>query len=291
MPVERLRPVIIDFHCHVLPPQFQGRHRELAAQDATYAALFPDERGRTADVATLLRDMDAARIDRAVVMGFGWTDRAIAMTVNDYLVSVAKAHSDRISAFASVNPAWGDAAVVEARRCLDAGAVGIGELHADTQGFDISDRTVMAPVMELLREAALPVTIHASEPVGHLYPGKGQTTPDKLLQFASNFPENRIVLAHLGGGLPFYAAMPEVAEALANVWYDTAALPYLYRPSAVAAAVVTAGADRILFGTDYPLLSHRRVLDYVKSAELPPTDAEAILGGNAAALLPEPQHD
>lgn len=283
--------MVIDFHCHVLPPQFQGRHRELAAQDATYAALFPDERGRTADADSLLRDMDAAGIDRAVVMGFGWTDQAIAMTVNDYLVGAAQSHPDRISALASVNPAWGDAAILEARRCLDAGAVGIGELHADTQGCDIGDPDVMGPIMSLLRDAGLPITIHASEPVGHLYPGKGRTTPDILLRFVSNFPDNRIVLAHLGGGLPFYAAMPEVAEALSNVWYDTAALPYLYRPSAVAAAAVTARADRILFGTDYPLLPHRRVLDYLKSAELPPADADAILGGNAASLLFEPRHD
>ena len=277
--------MIIDCHCHILPPQFQGRHRELAARDATCAALFPDERGRTADVDSLLRDMDAAGIDRAVVMGFGWTDQGIARIANAYLVSAAKAHPDRISAFASLNPAWGDAAVLEARRCLDAGAVGIGELHADTQGYDIGDAEVMGPIMSLLRNAGALITVHASEPVGHLYPGKGQTTPDKLLQFASNFPENRIVLAHLGGGLPFYAAMPEVAEALSNVWYDTAALPYLYRPSAVAAAVTTAGADRVLFGTDYPLLTHRRVLDYVKSAELTPADAAAILGGNSAGLL------
>ena len=277
--------MIIDCHCHILPPQFQGRHRELAARDATYAALFPDERGRTADVDSLLRDMDAAGIDRAVVMGFGWTDQGIARIANDYLVSAAKAHSDRVSAFASLNPAWGDAAILEASRCLDAGAVGIGELHADTQGYDIGDPDVMGPIMSLLRDSGVLITVHASEPVGHLYPGKGQTTPDKLLQFASNFPENRIVLAHLGGGLPFYAAMPEVAEALSNVWYDTAALPYLYRPSAVAAAVTTAGADRVLFGTDYPLLTHRRVLDYVKSAELTPADAAAILGVNSAALL------
>ena len=283
--------MIIDFHCHVLPPQFQGRHRELAAQDATYAALFPDKRGRTADVDSLLRDMDDARIDHAVVMGFGWTDLAIAIVVNDYLVSASVAHPDRISAFASVNPAWGDAAVLEARRCLDAGAVGLGELHADTQGYDIGDPDVMGPIMSLLRDSAALITVHASEPVGHLYPGKGQTTPDTLLRFVSNFPDNRIVLAHLGGGLPFYEAMPEVGEALKNVWYDTAALPYLYRPSSVEAAVATSGANSILFGTDYPLLTHRRIMERVKAARIDPGDLDAILGGNAAALLSIPKHD
>ena len=284
-------PVIIDFHCHILPPQFRGRHHELAARDATYAALFPGQRGRSADVDTLLRDMDESGIDHAVVMGFGWTVQGIAKTANNYLVGASKAHPDRISAFASVSPAWGDAAVIEAHRCLGAGAVGLGELHADTQGYDIADRDVMEPIMTLLRDVELPVTVHASEPVGHLYPGKGKTTPDKLLRFASNFPDNRIVLAHLGGGLPFYEAMPEVGVALSNVRYDTAALPYLYRPSAITAAVATGGADAILFGTDYPLLTHRRVLEHVQSAGLTSVEIEAILGSNAVSLLFEPKHD
>ena len=126
--------MIIDFHCHILPPQFQGRHRELAVQDATYAALFPDTGGRISDVDSLLRDMDATGIDHAVVMGFGWTNQAIARMANDYLVGASTAHPHRISAFASVNPAWGNAAVVEARRCLDAGAVGIGNCTRTPRG-------------------------------------------------------------------------------------------------------------------------------------------------------------
>lgn len=277
--------MIIDSHCHVLPPDFGSRHDELAARDATYAALFPEHGGRFADAETLLRDMDAAGVDRAVAMGFGWTDPDLAAEANDYLLRAAADHPDRIIALASVNPRWGDEAVREASRCLDAGATGIGEIHADSQRFDIADAAVMGPLMALLRSHNAPIVVHASEPVGHQYPGKGSTTPPGLLQFAANFPENRIMLAHLGGGLPFYAAMPEVADALTNVWYDTAALPFLYRPTAIAAAAMTAGADRILFGTDYPLLTHSRVIDYVGSTGLPQDDLDAIMGGNAAFLV------
>lgn len=283
--------MIVDFHCHIMPPDFVGRHADLSRRDATYAALFPNGPGRIAGTDTLLRDMDTAGVDHAVVMGFGWTDPGIASSANDYLISSATAHPDRLSAFASLNPAWGDAAVAEARRCLDAGAAGVGELHADTQGFDIGDPNVMQPIMDLLRGRAIPITIHASEPVGHAYPGKGQTTPDKLLTFVCNFPENRIVLAHLGGGLPFYAAMPEVRKALANVWYDTAALPYLYGANAIEASVATAGADTLLFGSDYPLLTQQRVLDYVRSARLDSRTMDAIAGSNACGLLFGPNND
>lgn len=260
--------MIVDFHCHALPPGFAERHDELSARDRTYAALFPKPGGRIGSVDSLLQEMDAAGVDRAVAMGFGWTDLEVAKEANDYLLDAGSAHPDRITALASVNPAWGEAAVIETERCLDGGAVGIGELHADPQEFDITDGDALGPLMELLRVRGAPVVIHASEPVGHPYPGKGSTTPERLLKFVANFPENRMVLAHLGGGLPFYAAMPEVGAALNNVWYDTAALPYLYRAEAVTAAALTAGAERILFGSDWPLLGQRRVMDYVGSAWL-----------------------
>ena len=278
-------PMIVDSHCHILPPDFGSRHDELAARDATYAALFPEPGGRFAGAERLLRDMDAAGVDHAVAMGFGWTDPDVAAEANDYLVETAVTHPDRITAFASVNPGWGPQAVREASRYLDAGASGIGEIHADTQQFDIADADLMAPLMTLLRSRNAPIVVHASEPVGHHYPGKGSTTPNRLLQFAANFPENRMVFAHLGGGLPFYAAMPEVADTLSNVWYDTAALPFLYRPPAVTAVAMIAGPDRILFGTDYPLLSHRRVIEYIRSAELTQDDADAIMGANASFLM------
>ena len=281
----RLPAMIIDSHCHVVPPDFGSRHDELATRDATYAALFPQPGGRFAGTEQLLRDMDAGGVDHAIAMGFGWKDPDVAAEANDYLVEAALAHPDRITAFTSVNPAWGAQAVREASRCLDAGASGIGEIHADTQQFDIADADLMEPLMALLRSRNAPIVIHASEPVGHQYPGKGSTTPGLLLRFAAKFPENRMVFAHLGGGLPFYAAMPEVADALGNVWYDTAALPYLYRPSAVAAVAMTAGVDRILFGTDYPLLPHRRVIDYIRSAELSRCDTDAIMGANALFLM------
>ncbi len=276
--------MIIDSHCHILPPDFGSRHDELASRDATYAALFPEPGSRIADAEQLLHDMDSAGVGRAFVMGFGWTDPDIAAAVNDYLIQAAATHPDRITAFASVNPAWEDVAIREAGRCLDAGASGIGEIHADSQQFDITDARTIGPLMRLLHTRNAPIVVHASEPVGHQYPGKGTSTPERLLRFAANFPENPIVFAHLGGGLPFYSSMPEVAECLRNAWYDTSALPYLYRSTAVVAATAAAGPDRILFGTDYPLLQHRRVIDYVRSTNLPQDQIDAILGGNAMSL-------
>ena len=277
--------MIVDAHCHILPPSFAARREALGARDSTFAEILASPSARIADAATLLEAMELDGIDHAVVMGLGWTDRALAEEANDYIVGAVSRHPDRLTGFASVNPAWGDAALAEAQRCAEAGLRGIGELHPDTQGFDITNAALMAPLMELARDLSMPALLHCSEPVGHLYPGKGATTPDRVWQFIQNFPENHIICAHWGGGLPFYSLMPEVGAALSNVYFDSAASPFLYRPSIYPTVSSLVGAERILFATDYPLMRPARPLAEVASEKLSGDERRLILGDNAARLF------
>ena len=143
----------------------------------------------------------------------------------------------------------------------------------------------MAPLMEIAERSRLPVLVHASEPVGHAYGGKGNTTPSLLWDFVQNFPANVIILAHWGGGLPFYSLMPEVGEALANVYYDSAASPFLYRPSVYATVAGIVGAERVLWASDFPLLDQQRSLDEFANQPLTDEEHRLIEGGNAARLL------
>ena len=277
--------MIVDAHCHILPPSFVERRRELAARDATFAAILANPSARIADASALLHTMKRDGVDHAVVMGMGWTDYQVAVEANDYIIEAVAAHPSQITGFASVNPAWGQAAVVEAERCAAAGLRGIGELHPDTQGLDITDVTAMAPLMDLARSLNLPLLLHCSEPVGHQYPGKGRTTPDKVWRLIENFPDNAIICAHWGGGLPFYALMPEVGAALSNVYFDSAASPFLYQPGIYRVVADVVGADHILFASDYPLMPHSRPLSELAGQPLPDCHRRRILGENAARLF------
>ena len=277
--------LVIDAHCHILPPSFVDRRAEIAGRDATFAALLSSPDARIASAEDLLEAMDRAGVERAVVMGLGWTDRQTATEANDYIIEAVGNNPGRLTGFGSVNPGWGEPAVAEARRCAAAGLPGIGELHADSQGFDITDAQIMAPVMDLARSSGMPVLVHASEPAGHQYPGKGVTTPDKLYKFIQGFPDNVIICAHWGGGLPFYSLMPEVMEVLKNVYFDSAASPFLYRPEVFATVAELAGAKKVLFASDYPLMEISRPLEQARSAGLTPDVEAALLSGNAAKLL------
>ena len=213
--------------------------------------------------------MDKDRVDRSVAMGIGWTDPGLAREVNDYIIESVRNYPDRIIGFCSVNPAWGELAAREVERCARAGLVGIGELHANTQGFDIGDTDTMRPLLEVANDYSLAITTHTSEPVGHLYQGKGHTTPDVTMRFIENaraYPNVKIVCAHWGGGLPFYALMPEVKDALQNVWFDTAASPFLYSQEVFSIVANLVGADKILLGSDFPLIRFRRIRSQIEES-------------------------
>ena len=277
--------MIVDFHTHVFPPAFREKREEYVKLDPTFAALFTSPCSRLATAQQLVEAMDEAQVDVAVVMGVGWTDRNMAMEANDYIIQAVKTFPARLVGFCSVNPTWGAEGVKEVERCAKEGLRGVGELHPDTQGFDLGSRDVMAPLMEAAHDLGMIVLCHSSEPVGHLYPGKGTITPDKLYGFICNFPANTIVCAHWGGGLPFYNLMPEVAEASNNVFYDTAASPFLYKREIFETVVGLVGPERILFGTDFPLLAHPRLLKKVQDSPIDYQAKMSILGRNAQAVL------
>jgi hypothetical protein len=278
--------MIVDFHTHIYPPSLREQHETYAKRDRTFGELFADPRARMATAEELIAAMDEDGVDRSVVMGIGWTDRGVAREVNDYLSDAVSRFPDRLTGFAGVNPSWGgEASALEAARGAKAGLRGIGELHPTSQGYDLGDESTMTPLMEVAREHELIVTTHSSEPVGHTYQGKGDTRPEMLMRFITQYPDVTLVCAHWGGGLPFYALMPEVAEALSNVYFDTAASPFLYDARVFDVVTGLVGADHILLGSDYPLLRASRLIRQVRESGLPDADRSAIMGGNAARLL------
>ncbi|MBC8453372.1 MAG: amidohydrolase [Chloroflexi bacterium] len=277
--------LIVDSCTHILPESFVANRDRLSRTDRTFKSLFVDPEAKFAGVDDLIASMDDSGVDISVCAGFGWTDPEVAREANDYNLEAAKAHPDRLIAFCSVNPVWGEDAVAEVRRCHEAGAKGIGELHPDSQGILDADMAALAPVFDTARELDMPILMHASEPVGHGYPGKGTVTPDLLMILVNAFPNNTFIFSHFGGGLLFYGLMPEVKSALKNVYFDSAAFPFLYRPEVFDVAARSIGADRILFASDFPLVPQKRALEEFDQSGLSSEQSRLVQGMNAAKLL------
>lgn len=276
---------MIDSHTHMFPPEVRRNPASVEEEEVAFNLMFGHGRSRMVDPETMLAEMDEAGVDVAVLCPFPWTTMKRCVENNDYLLEVASDHPDRLLPFFIVNPRYGGRSLEEARRCLDKGARGLGELHAQPQGFDPTDTDLLAPLVDLAREYDAPILFHTNEPVGHYYPGKGPVTPGEIYRFVEAFPELKLILPHWGGGLPFFELMPEVAEMCVNVHYDSAASPYLYRNEIYRLASAAAGARKILFATDYPLLPYRRTLADAREGLRDKALEEAVLGGNAARLF------
>jgi len=276
--------MIIDFHTHITAPEIIARRDEYLVRDAWFRDLYANPKSRLSTAEDLIAAMDRGGVDRAVVFGFGWREMDLCRRDNDYVMGAVARYSDRLIGFCIVNPAHGAEAVREIERCVAGGLVGIGELMPDGQGYRLDDERLMTPIVETSLAHNLVLLTHCSEPVGHLYPGKGTVTPDEIIRFARLFPRTTLVCAHWGGGAIFYELMPEVARVMGHVYYDTAASPYLYQNDIFSLAARWA-PGKVLFGTDYPLIEPRPFLAKMQAARMPTATLRRMLGGNAWRVL------
>jgi len=277
--------MIIDFHTHVLPPRIKNNRSDYVERDTAFGQIYSGEKVKIATAEDLINGMDRDGVDISVIVNYGWSTPALCVETNDYILESVARYPRRLIGFGAVSSYTDDAALKEIERCVRGGIRGVGELRPDTQSLDYSHKGIVKPFYDLLRKHKLILLTHASEPVGHLYPGKGGATPDLLYAFISSFPDVPIVCAHWGGGLPFYALMPEVRAALENVYFDTAISPFLYRPEIYQQVSQLIGADRILFGSDFPVIAQSRVINEIKAADLKEDARNEILSGNASRLL------
>lgn len=277
--------MVIDFHTHIFPPWVREKRAEYLRRDRCFSLLYSHPKARLITAEELIASMDKSGIDLSVVLNIGWVSHELCVETNDYILDSISRYPDRLVGFCSIQPRYGDAALVELERCAKAGARGMGEMRPDIQGFDLADKAIMKPLVDVALRHGLIFLTHSSEPVGHQYDGKGNITPDILYSFILSFPDLKLVCAHWGGGVPFYALMPEVARALSNVFFDTAATSLLYQPQIFKQVSDIVGSDKILFGSDYPLISQSRIMAQIKSAELSEQDKTKISAGNAQKLL------
>jgi len=276
----------IDIHVHVTPPDIIADWEKYAEKEPYFSLLSHSKRNKFAtadDVAVVLEGEGGFNFSRAVVFGFAFRDLGLCRYVNDYVIEKVKEYPQKLIGFISVSPHGNAAGEIE--RCYNNGLRGVGELFPEGQGFDPENEKETSAITGICKELSLPLIIHANEPVGHLYPGKTNTTLRQLETFVTKNQGLKIILAHWGGGLLFYETMGEIKEKFRNVYYDTAATPFLYDEKIYNMAKALGLCEKILFGSDFPLLPHSRYLDGLEKSGLSAEEKQLILGGNAKRLL------
>lgn len=289
-----------DSHVHLFPPEIYQNWEKYSRRDPWFRALTKvPENGKGTQEAwangeEALACARQAGVDGLVMQGWYWNDPGLMRMHNDYMAELMERWPDRLRGFCSINPKFGEQAIAEIQRCVRLGFDGIGELGPGGNGYDFNDPD-FRDVLACAQHYGLPVNIHCGESVGHAYPGKDTTSLAPIPDIVLQYPDLKLILAHMGGGLPFFEMNPRYRGRFQNVRYDTAANPLLYRIESFRAVIDMIGSDRLLFGSDFPLLlypSKCRTMDMTMFVEdirmhagLTEEEWTAVMGGNVLTFL------
>jgi predicted TIM-barrel fold metal-dependent hydrolase len=281
--------MIIDFHTHIFPSFFRNERNRFFPREPAFKSLYSTPESKLLGREDLLKNMDKEGIHRSVIFGFPWEKEDHFQRHNDYIIESVEQRPDRFIGFCCFSPQSPEGSK-EAERCLGLGLSGVGELALYDSDKPFRKNDFFPNIMEICLKHDVPLLLHVNEPVGHQYPGKVRMSLNDLYFFLKEYPLNHIILAHWGGGLFFFGLMKkEVEEVLTHVWFDTAASPFLYRPDIYKVAGEIVGYDKILFGSDFPLLKPERYFEEMRSAGLSEHQIEEITGKNAEGLLRLPR--
>jgi len=277
--------MIIDCHTHIFPDEVRKDRQAYCKRDQGFSSIYKDSKARMAGVEDLIASMDEYGIERSIICGFPWSEPDLCSLHNRYLMESASRYPHRLIVFIILlfsDPGWSEK---ELEVCLKEGVRGVGEIAFYRREMTSRDIGAVKPILTQMEKQGIPLLLHVNETLGHSYPGKGVTPLERFYDLIVSFPNLPVILAHWGGGLPFYELMPEVAKAMANVYYDTAASPYLYSKKIYAVVREIVGIEKILFGSDFPLLSPRKYFLELEDSGLSKEDRRKILGLNLSSLL------
>ncbi len=271
--------VAVDVHVHL---EHTG---EATEADQKAAAYF---KGGAARDAASLAEYYRSRRMACVVFTVDETLSGMPRLTNDEVVEFAAANADIAIAFASINPARGAAGVREARRLVEGGVVRGLKLHPPIMEFFPNDRAAY-PLYEVFAEARLPVLFHT----GHSGIGTGMRggggirlkygAPMPIDDVAVDFPDMPIIMAH--PSFPWQEEAISVCLHKPQVYIDLSGWsPKYFSPTLIQYAN-TLLKEKVLFGSDYPLLTPDRWMADFEKIAIRDEVRPLILKENAARLF------
>lgn len=278
--------MIIDVHTHIFPPEVIRERDRFFSDEPEFQSLYGSPRAKLASAEDIIESMDRNGIDYSVVFGFPWKTKDFLVRHNDYVIESAAKQPARLIPLACLD-LFSHSCIQTAQQYLRDGVAGFGELAIYGATGDLAPATAnFSRIADMCGSTGSVLLVHANEPIGHSYPGKAPFGIDFYYSLAKAAAGTRLIFAHWGGGLLFYELLKkEAPETLAHVYYDTAASPFLYRAEIYRAATEIVGSGKILFGSDYPLISPNRYFEEMKQSGLSASQLDEIKGKNATRIF------
>lgn len=259
---------VIDAHCHIYPEKIARKAAE------SVGAFYSEPPACGGTLEELIQRGTEAGIDRFVVQSVATAPKQVA-SINRFIAEEVAANPTRLIGFGTLHPESADQKG-DLEALLSLGLKGV-KLHPDIQGFCIDDERCLR-IYELCAEAGLPILMHTGD---HRY---DMSNPNRLLPILKSYPSLTVIGAHFGGWSIWERASLELADQENLIVDCSSSLCYI--PIEVSREIIRRyGAERVLFGTDFPLHAPENEMRLFEELALEDWENQAILSGNVKKLL------
>lgn len=259
---------IIDAHCHVYPDAIA--ERAVAGTSNFYSVPFAMDGTEQ----TLRRASDDAGVDHCVIQSVATSPHQVK-SINEFIARTVQNGKGRYTGLGTLHPDSTDIKG-DVMHLIELGLKGI-KLHPDIQQFPVDDPRCML-IYELCSEFHLPILMHTGDK------RYDYSNPNKLIPTLRRFPELTVIGAHLGGWSIWEEASDQLKD-IPNLYYDcSSSFPWI-GPEGVQHCIQKLGADRVMFGTDYPMWEPKQELDSFFTMGLAEEERTAILSENAKRIF------
>ena len=261
---------IIDTHAHIYPDKIALK----AAQ--SIGDFYDIDMDLDGTVSALLKTGEEAGITRHLVHSVAVTwERAAA--INDFIANSVAAHPDKFIGFGSMHPDHPEMEK-ELDRMLALGLRGV-KLHPDFQHFQLDDPAALR-LFEAMAERNLPLLVHTGD---YRY---DYSTPERMARALDHVPQLTAICAHFGGWSVWSDAW-KILAGRGNVYVDSCSSLYAIEPDEAVKIIHRYGADKVFFGTDYPMWHPREELQRFMALPLTDEEREMILHKNFEKFIGE----
>lgn len=259
---------VTDAHCHIYPEKIAAR-----AVNGTDTFYSEHSVGR-GTVADMIAKGEQAGIDRFLVQSVATTPKQVK-SINEFIASEVEQHPGKLVGFGTLHPDSDDIAG-DIAHLAELGLRGV-KLHPDIQAFKIDDYRCLK-IYELCEERGLPVLMHTGD---NRY---DYSNPNRLLPILKIYTGLTVIGAHFGGWSIWEEASKQYAG-IPNFYVDCSS-SFHYLPKKTAREIIRRyGADKVLFGTDYPMWDAKEELDYFFSLGLDESEIKSILNINVSKII------
>jgi len=270
--------MIIDTHSQLFTKEFMEfvKKGELKGLDTMGYALF-----FKGDIKDTILDMEEAGVDKSVVVAIDAETTKGYKISNEIVAEAVKKYPDKLIGFASVDPHKGKLALNELEYSIkELGLKGLKLIPHLIEVFP-NDK-IMYPIYEKAKELKIPILFHTGTHF-HLGCKIKYNKPEFIDEIAVDFPEVNFIIAHFG--YPWFYSALAVVQKNFNVYFNIAGWSPKYIPEPVIKQMDSILSNKVLFGSDHPLLSRKRILTELKELNLKEATKSKLFEENAKQIL------